>query len=129
MGYKRKPKIYRIRFADGTEYEGLEVTLRGLSTEQFLAAEGRSESNLREMVELFADRLVGWNLEGDDGTPVPTTLESVLQEDWVMLDAIFGEWLEAIRGVPAPLEQPSTSGGESPEVSIPMEPLSSSLAS
>lgn len=130
MGYKRNPKIYRIAFADDSDYPGLEVQLRSLSTAQFLAADGRTASNMREMVELFADRLVSWNLEDEEtSAPVPTTLEAVLAEDWTMIDDIFGEWLSAIRGVPAPLESSSPAGEISPEVSIPMEALSPSLAS
>lgn len=130
MGYRRTPKVYNIKFADDSAYPGLEAQLRSLSTAQFLAAEGRTEANMREMVELFADRLISWNLEDDKtGQPVPTTLEAVLAEDWVMIDDIFTEWLSAIRGVPAPLETNSPAGETSPEVSIPMEPLSPSLAS
>lgn len=131
MGYTRNPKVYRITFADDTEYAGLEVVLRSLTTGQIIAVRRSDddEDSVERMTALMADRIVSWNLENEDGTPVPPTLESIKGEDHDMTMAIIQKWTDAVSGVPAPLEQPSTSGGESLEASIPMETLSESRAS
>ena len=131
MGYRRTPKVYNIRFADDSDYPGLEATLRSYSVGQVIAFRkdsGQTDS-VQAMVDLLAERLVSWNLEDEDGTPVPTTVEAILREDLDMIQALFDEWSDAITGVSVPLEKPSPAGEISQVGSIPMEPLSPSLAS
>jgi hypothetical protein len=60
--------------------------------------------------ELFMDRLVAWNLEDEQGLPVPVTREAVEAEDDDMVQAVIKRWTDAVLGVPAPLESGSTSG-------------------
>lgn len=133
MGYKRNPKIYKLTFGDDTDYAGLEVQVRGLTTGQVIAAKtGRGEdgkSAEETMMELLADRIVSWNLEDEDGTPVPTTLDALLNEDEDFTAAIIDHWMKAVAGVPDPLQQSSPSGEPSPVELVPMEALSESLAS
>ncbi|WP_367138843.1 MULTISPECIES: hypothetical protein [Streptomyces] len=133
MGYKRNPKVYRLKFQDG-DMAGLEVTLRSVSVGQSIAlgALGSDTSNgdtMERMVQLLAERIVEWNLEDENGVPVPPTLEALKNEDMDFILAIINEWTSAAAGVPAPLGSPSPSGETSPEASLPMEPLSASLAS
>lgn len=132
MGYQRKRKTYSLTF-EGTDYDGLTVRIRGASVEQYARAlrlqnvAEENEDSIRELLGLFAEALIDWNLEDEQGAPVPTTLQAVLDEDLEMVLAMVSGWLGAIGGVPAPLEQSSPGGGPSPEVSIPMAPLSASL--
>ncbi|MFD5814419.1 hypothetical protein [Streptomyces sp. NPDC127038] len=132
MGFKRNPKIYRLKWEDG-DYSGLEVSIRSLNMGQLLEAKsGKSASGkdgLEGTVELLADRIVDWNLEDEQGTPVPATLEAMKGEDDDLILDIINKWMEAVSGVPAPLEMPSPSGEISQVASIPTEALSPSLAS
>lgn len=133
MGVKRNPKIYRLKWEDG-EYAGLEVNIRSLTMGQLIEAKsGKSatgKDGLEGTVELLADRIVDWNLEDDvTGEPVPATLDAMLAEDDDLILDIINRWMEAVSGVPAPLDATSPSGEISQVASIPTEPLSQSLAS
>ncbi|MCF3101420.1 hypothetical protein IPZ58_07480 [Streptomyces roseoverticillatus] len=133
MGYKRNPKVYKLRFQDG-DMAGLEVTLRSVSVGQVielggLGADTSNGETVEQMVELLAERIVEWNLEDENGAPVPPTLEALKNEDLDFVLAIINEWTSAAAGVSAPLETPSPSGETSLEASLPMEVLSPSLAS
>lgn len=134
MGYKRNPKVYNLKFGEDTEYPGLEVQVRSLSMGQLIAARtGKDDDDGKDgteaLIELLADRIIGWNLEDEDGTPVPTTLEAMKGEDSDLIMAIVDQWTDAVAGVKAPLDGTSNSGEISPVASIPTETLSSSLAS
>ena len=132
MGYKPKKKIYDLKF-DDPEMDGLEVKLRGLNTGQMLMADAAraegSEELIRGLLELYAQQLVAWNIEGDDGEILPLTLESVLGLDLDFNMQVIDAWKEAVAGVAAPLESDSPSGELSLEASIPMDVPSESLAS
>lgn len=132
MGYKPKKKIYDLKF-DDPDMEGLEVKLRGLNTGQMLMADNaRAEGGdelIRELLELYATQLVEWNIEGDDGQPLPLTLDSVLSLDLDFNMQVIDAWKAAIVGVPAPLDSASPDGVPSLEASIPMDVPSESLAS
>lgn len=133
MGYKRNPKIYKLKFGEDTDYAGLEVHVRGMTTGQVIAAKtGKDEDGkgpLESMLDLLADRIVSWNLEDENGVPVPATRDAFLNEDEDMIAAIINHWMEAAAGVPDPLPQSSPSGEPSLVESVPMEALSGSLAS
>jgi hypothetical protein len=137
VGYKRPVKV--LTWDEGHDMHGLEVRLRGLSVEAVVryarvAAEitnpGTPVERKAEMgAELFAEfakRLVSWNLEEDDGTPVPATHDGVREQDLDFILDIVLAWMEAVAGVGNPLPNGSNSGGRFPEVSIPMELLSAS---
>lgn len=133
MGYVPKRKIYKLAFEDA-EMDGLVVRVRGLSTGQYIdlmglkqKAEGGDDSG--ELFEFLAERLVDWNVEEEDGTPVPADLTGIRAQDMPFTMAIINAWTKAMADVPAPLGQPSTSGASSLEASIPMDALSPSLAS
>lgn len=134
MGYKRNPKIYKLIFGDDTDYAGLEVQVRTINLGQLLEARTGTSSDtskdvLQANVELLAERIVSWNLEDEDGTPVPPTFEAMLAEDDDLIIAIINRWQAAVSGVPDPLPESSPSGEPSLVESIPTEALSPSLAS
>ncbi|SFY52043.1 hypothetical protein [Streptomyces sp. F-1] len=132
MGCKRNPKLYKLRFADG-DYEGLEVTMRSVSIGEMRAMQGTGEDSGRDgfdrMADLVASHMVAWNREDEDGNALPPTMESLEDEEPSLINLIIDRWTDAVAGVAAPLEQPSNSGAPAPEESIPMAPLSPSLAS
>ena len=129
MSYKRKRKVYNLDFTE-TEYEGLEVKVRGLTTGEYLeivslsapGTEGDKETE--SMLRMFANHLVSWNLlDEDTNLPVPTTYEGVVTNDFVMNMFIINAWTDALVTVPEKTEKKSPTG-ESPLVaSIPTETL------
>jgi hypothetical protein len=80
----------------------------------------------------FISHLVSWNLEDEDTEqPVPPTEKGVLSVDHDLVVAMNNAWIQTLTGVHGadPLPESSTSGEQSPALSIPMEPLSEPLAS
>lgn len=133
MGYKPKRKTYHLNFAS-TDYEGLQVSIRGLNTGQYMdlfeaKTEAETGGETNRLLTIMASRLVSWNVEDDDDMPVPATLDGIKTQDLDFNLAIVNAWTTAMAGVPVPLEQPSTGGESSLEASIPMDVLSPSLAS
>lgn len=133
-GYRPEPKLYRLTF---DEHPGLVVRAKSCSAAQLLRVselaenteQGKELGGVRMLFGEFAEVLVSWNLEDQDGEPVPTTLEGLLAQDFDLVIALIDGWMEAVAGVPAPLEQPSSSGAPFLVESLPMEPLSPSRAS
>lgn len=129
MAFKRKRKVYKLDF-EGTEYEGLEVKVRGLTTGEYLeivslsapGAEGDKETE--GMLRMFARHLVSWNLEDEEtGELVPTDYEGVKSNDFVMNMFIVNAWTAAIADVPEKTEKKSLPGEPSLVASIPTETL------
>lgn len=105
MGFKRKRKIYKLDFA-GTEYDGLEVRVTGLTTGEYLelvSLSGPTEEGEREvegMIRMFQKHLVSWNLENEDGSPIDTSYEAVSENDFTMNTSIVNAWTAALASVP-----------------------------
>lgn len=124
MGFKRKRKLYKLTFAD-PDMDGLQVTMHAIPVGVVLelqAASEKTDGNAR-LFEIMSEALVEWNLENEDGTPVPATKEGVMTQDMDFVMAIITSWTEAISGVSAPLASGSTSGETFPEASLPMAVL------
>lgn len=128
MGFQRKKKIYRLDF-EGTEYDGLEVKVGGLTTGEFLelislSAPGTEEGSneTEKMLRFFSSHLVGWNLE-DEGVPVPATFDGVKTNELAMNQFIISAWTDALASVPEKLEKKSPGGDSSVMASIPTEML------
>lgn len=128
MGYKVNSNLYKLKF-EGTDYDGLEIVVRGLSVGSLLELEsmskgdsGKSLKGVRRMAEILTARIKEWNLEDDNGY-VPISLEAVLDLEIDLLTAIVSAWSESQASVDENLGKGSDSGRTSPEVSIPMETL------
>lgn len=138
MGYRKGRKIFVLEFAD-PEFEGLEVKAHSLPIGELrrlmmLDTDSDNEKGAQatfELIEAFNDALISWNLEDDTGVSVPATLEGIEGQDLDFVMSIIGAWMSTMSSVGdgTPLAEPSTSGRPFPEASIPMEPLSASLAS
>lgn len=138
MGYKVRPKAYRLVFQDAA-MAGLEVTARSLNTGQFLEFQAArldqarggvaAEPATQKMLEMLSSSIISWNAETEGGAAIPFTMAGLctLELDFNM--AIIDAWMEAINGVPAPLSETSTGGSPSLEASIPMDVPSVSLVS
>lgn len=143
MGFRQKSKIYKLIFED-PELDGLVVRAKSVPIGTFLRMQALVEmaggkddvtvsgvsgglAAMGELAARFAKALVEWNLEDDEGNPVPCTRDGVLSIDIDLFLEITMQWMTAVAGVPDPLDESLTSGGTSPEESIPMEVLSPSL--
>ena len=141
MGGYRRVRTVKLTWADDTEFAGFEVRAKRISVGKFLGLmplldldmDAMSAADVESMRELFVEFgrvLVSWNLEDEDsGDPVPCTPDAFLEQDLALVMAVISAYGEHVAGVAAPLDSGSPSGEPSLEASIPMEPLSSSLAS
>ncbi|WP_055696487.1 hypothetical protein [Streptomyces silaceus] len=134
-GYRPKRRIYDLDFSDhpDPDMHGLRVKLRHVDTGQALALDAALEeggdAGLKATLEILAAQLIEWNVEDDQGQPVPVGIDAVMAQEVDFNMTIVNAWREAIAGVPAPLDGASPDGGPSLEASIPMELPSESLAS
>lgn len=142
MGFKLVRKGYSLKFADGSELDGATIVMSGMSVGQIMKAraamrtvksgedDGAKADSILEVVNTVTGNLVSWDLEEEDGTPIPANAEGVQSLELDTVFTLFNAWLEAVQGVDAPLPDAS-SDGEKPmlEASIPMEALPTSQAS
>lgn len=134
MGFKRKRTVYKLDFS-GTQYDGLEVRLTGLTTGEYLdlvslSAPGDTDGRETDQtLRLFAAHLISWNLEDEKGEPIPVTFDGIKTNDLVMNMFIIEAWTDALVDVSESTEKKSLAGDPSLVASIPMEPLSTSQPS
>lgn len=112
-GFKFKKKIETMAVTfDGGPLEGLELTVQQRVPIGLLMSIGNADN--AETVRLFAKQLVDWNVEDDEGNPVPLTLKAVGEHiDVEDIRLIIDAWTEAMTSPRAPLETPPSDGGDS----------------
>ncbi|MEV7470274.1 hypothetical protein AB0O20_27775 [Streptomyces kronopolitis] len=133
MGYRKAPHRIEVSLAGHAEYGDVRATARGMDLSDYLELHGYTESpettgkaGIVRQLERFADSLISWNIEEEDGRPTPPTKEEFFSLDGELALALATDWIERLGGkVDRPLPSGSPDGEPSPEVSIPMEPLSS----
>ena len=107
----------------GTDYEGSEVRvhlsvplrtyfeLDSLVKQAGEADEGMDQAVVRQMCSFFVDHcLMEWNLEEDDGTQTPLTVEGLLSAPLDFVTSLIKLWLEMAVALLTPLEEPGTNG-------------------
>lgn len=129
MGFKKSVKTYTLKFKD-PEYIGLEVKAKSMPTGIFLKMMRQTEltddekiARSDDMIKLFASSIVAWNLEDEQGKPVPKTLKGLEAQDFDFVSLLVSTWIDTVSGVDESLEKKSNSGNQFPAVSIPMETL------
>lgn len=127
-GFRRKRKTYKLDFSE-TEWDGLEVRVRGLSTGEYLqiiqlsaASDDSGSAETEGMLRMLTSHIVSWNLEDND-EPVGTSFEDVKENDFTMNMAIINAWITALSTVPEDLAKKSSAGIGSLVESIPTEAL------
>lgn len=149
MGYRPNRVVYNLDF-EGTELDGLQVkaastsvgVLIDMTAMADLAELGQNLSEaekaklgvdaikaMRGLITEFAKVLRSWNLEDDDGSPVPADEAGLRGLEFPVFMKIVQTWMGAAASVSAPLPSGSPSGGPSLEASIPMDVSSPSPAS
>jgi hypothetical protein len=137
MGFVPPTTGVKLEF-EGTQYEGLEVTMDSVSTgtvldimDQFETAKDGDPAALRVLLDGFSVALESWNIEDrKSGQPVPATIDGLRTLDFTLAMAVIGAWIGSVASAPPPLPGSSPSGSPSPEGPIPaLAALSSSLPS
>lgn len=110
-------KTIKITFE---QYPGIEITAGSVSIETAMYMD---DASAQERINIFSNALRSWNLDGDDGMPMPCTPEAFRSLEIGFATEILKAWLDAITGVPDPLDRPSTDGLPWEAASIPTETL------
>lgn len=142
MGFdvSKTHKSYVLEF-DDPDYEGLEIRMRGLTLNELFEFDrleeacaatptdiAATEKAVRLRNELFAHKVIDWNLE-EGGVAAPFTAEWLGTQDPGFVGRMLMAWRNAVAGVSSPLDGSSTSGNLSLVEQIPMETLSHNQAS
>src|ERR1043165_6825542 len=115
MGYKAR--TYKLVWPEGHQFHGLEIRMHGMSLAELdrlstfeqpgelsaAVAVGERVAQMRAMAELFSSRLISWNLENEDGSPVGTDPDSVAAADLGVVMTAIGAWQKEVTRVPDPL--------------------------
>jgi hypothetical protein len=115
-GY-RVPRRTAVITFDGTDYDGAEVECK-LDVPLGLYFDfGRVGEESREQESLFRrwgdEVLLAWNLEDDDGRPLPATGEGIMALPPFMVTLLLNKWTETVVAVPSPLGGRSNGGAQS----------------
>lgn len=130
MGFKVTRKVINLVFDDPGK-EGLEIKAQSATIGEIITfvhltdmvdEEARKQANaLTDLMDLFATRLISWNLEEEDGRPIAATRDGLYSLETDMATSIVLSWLEGVVGVSDPLSRPSKPGERELLASLPME--------
>src|SRR5260221_6388147 len=107
MGYKRPAKHYKLTFAEPEDMAGFEVTMRRMSSDEFLTLTGLASDGIasssgsktaeagQQLFGMLGAAVVSWNLEDDGGTPVPPSAAAVRGLGWEFLTRLTGAYLDS----------------------------------
>jgi hypothetical protein len=130
MGYKIQKTLYKLKFQDN-KYDGLEVTVKSvplgtlIDIQESGALDGKA--GLVKTCELLANNITEWNVEDEDGNPIGHALSDLLDMESDFIIDVVGAWTNAMVSVSAPLPNGSKNGGNTAELNLPMETLSTNL--
>jgi hypothetical protein len=123
-GYRKQRTVYNLTFEN---HPGLEISAGSLTTGQTMdlwkARADTTPEGTEDMLRMFADSLQSWNLETEEGEPVPMDFKGLQTQELPFVLQLVDAWTTALAGTSAELGKDSTSGERSLEVSIPMEAL------
>lgn len=130
MGHVIKRKLFNLQFPESEDLNGATIKVRSTSLGKLLEVAGQAEAarggvklqEVRELLELFVDRLEFWDLCDEDGTEIPQTIQGLLGLDPDVALEIVLTWADVMVSVKSEpdLGKDSTSGALFPEASIPM---------
>lgn len=119
MGF-RLNRTYVLEFEGAME--GAYVKLKATPVGVAMALRSGSSADGDEVLQLLAQYVAEWNLEDENGEPLPITAEAIRANlEAPVIAKIVGEWYKAAIGVTAPLDPPGADGTLRDE-DIPMEP-------
>ncbi len=129
MGYRRIPTVYTLDSIP--EAEGLVVRMASVrigkmrKMMQLTSDTESGDEGISELLNLFAESLISWNLEDESGAPVPATIEGIEEQEIEFVMDIIGAWMERMTGTSGPddLGKDSTGGERFPGQPLTMEAL------
>lgn len=124
MGYRKSPTIYTLASIKGED--GLIVRMKAIRVgrlRKLMRVVSDDDSQIDEMFELLLEGLVSWNLEDENGVPVPTTMEGLEDLEMPTVLGILTEWLENMTGPSEDLGKDSPAGAQFPGRPLTMEAL------
>lgn len=136
MGFIPEQTIYTLEFSG--KLEGLEVKMGSLSVREYnkmirlmsVDVQAEAADAGEDIVKMFAESLISWNVEDKAGAIIPTTLEGVESQEQSFIFKVFTAWQRAMGGdVSDDLEKDSSSGAITLEASLGMGGQSASLPS
>ena len=81
----------------------------------------RGGGDTAELIDLLAQYVIEWNLDGPDGELLPITAEAISEGlEGPVISAILVEWYRAAVGLTAPLDPPGADGTMT-DADIPMD--------
>jgi hypothetical protein len=133
MGWQRS--TLTLRFDESTDFHGLHVEMKRLSTGQVIEASMLVDERpargggvealaayLKKVQKMVAGGLIGWDYQDHDGVDVPATEDGVATCDIEMLLALLAAWVDVAVMPSGPLGQTSSDGPPSPEAPpLPMD--------
>jgi hypothetical protein len=127
-GFRPEPKQYRLKFIDDEDLAGLEVVMGSVTVGEYnemlkLALSDAMDADSLDagdkLLDMFAGRIVSWNLEDfKTGKKTPTTPAGVRSVERSIITRVIAAWQIAIVGVSSPLNGSSSSGETSLERSL-----------
>ena len=103
MGYRPKYGICELDFSD-TGLDGLRIAVRPVPFSVLLdiasATGSQDPEALRHFAATFAYALESWNVEDDDGQPVPADLDGFQSRDPRFVLAVMRTWMASMMGTP-----------------------------
>lgn len=128
MGHRKVPIIYTLTGFKNDEE--LVVRMKAIrigklrKLVRLIDDEGQtSEDGLDEMFELLLEGLVSWNLDDEEGRPLPTTQDGIDELELPMVLEIMERWLKEMTSVDDDLGKDSPSGASFPGRPLTMEAL------
>jgi len=128
MGYRRIPTIHTLDSIP--DEEGLVVRMSSIRLGKLrrlmqLTSDDSGDGGVGEILDLFQESLVSWNLEDEDGSPVPTTMEGIESQDFDLVMRVVESWMDRITGSDGKndLGKDSTFGESFPGRPLTMEAL------
>jgi hypothetical protein len=127
MGYRRVPTIHTLDNIEGEE--GLIVRLKSIKIGKLrrlmtlTASDDTANQGLEQIFDLLQDAMVSWNLEDEEGQPVPATAEGLEDQEAELILRIVEAWMEVMTGVSTDLGKGSSSGESFPGRPLTMEAL------
>jgi len=124
MGFRPQKTIYNLHFEDAALAD-LELKVTSCTVNQFNEIMGGATAVGQEAIDgankllaLFAEHIVSWNLENDDGSPMPITAETLGDLEQPLVIRLIAAWQAAMVTVPNPSRPGSSSGAGSEELSL-----------
>ena len=128
MARIKTPRIIDLSFTEGPN-EGLNVRIKSIKfgkVRRMIALMDDDEKDVEVMDEistLLADSLISWDLQEEDGSPVPTTLEAIDDLEFAEVIDLVNKWLDHMTGPSDELGKGSPSGASFPGRPLTMEAL------